>query len=224
MKCSVFWELLQTDYVRLFFNDPQAADEASPFPAFGAMDFPGSIIMKRLLLLLIGAIWWSQLILADHDSEQCRFGKPDIRPNDNALFSEICGDCHFAYQPGLLPSRSWKRLLSPDALKNHFDEEIELSDTERNAVTRYLVEYSADHSRYKRSRKIKGSIPQHETPIRITATRYIKRKHREIPIRLIKDNDKVESLSNCDVCHKEAGNGIYDDDTVAIPNYGRWDD
>ncbi|MBT6616074.1 MAG: cytochrome C, partial [Deltaproteobacteria bacterium] len=31
-------------------------------------------------------------------------------------------------------------------------------------------------------------------------------------------------LSNCTSCHKEAEKGIFDDDTVLIPGYGRWDD
>ncbi len=38
------------------------------------------------------------------------FGKElDVAPVKNALYLEECGACHFAYQPGLLPSRSWKK-------------------------------------------------------------------------------------------------------------------
>jgi hypothetical protein len=59
-------------------------------------------------------------------------------------------------------------------------------------------------------------------PLRITEVPYIRRKHHEIPERLIKANDKVKSLSYCDACHQQADKGSYDDDTVSIPGHGNW--
>jgi len=54
---------------------------------------------------------------------------------------------------------------------------------------------------------------------------YIKRKHSEIPKRLIQDNKKVRSLSNCLNCHTQAKEkGVFDDDTVFIAGHGEWDD
>ncbi|MFZ5601159.1 MAG: cytochrome C, partial [Pseudomonadota bacterium] len=53
---------------------------------------------------------------------------------------------------------------------------------------------------------------------------YIKRKHHESPKRMIKDNPDVQSLSNCNACHTKAEKGIFDNDTVNIPNFSEWED
>lgn len=150
--------------------------------------------------------------------------KKGVEPFTNALYEEDCGSCHFAYQPGWLPARSWQKMMSPTALEDHFEENAELDEDERLELLHFLTANAADKSSYKRSRKIMHSIKKTETPIRITATRYIRRKHDEIPKRMIEGNDKVRSLSYCEHCHTGADKGVFDDDTVVIPNYGRWDD
>ena len=33
---------------------------------------------------------------------------PGIDPVDTQLYTKECGGCHFPYQPGLLPARSWE--------------------------------------------------------------------------------------------------------------------
>jgi hypothetical protein len=63
-----------------------------------------------------------------------------------------------------------------------------------------------------------------EAPLRITEVRYIKRKHHEIPEKMITGNKDVKSLSYCDACHTQANKGVYDEDTVKIPNYPNWED
>jgi hypothetical protein len=40
---------------------------------------------------------------------------------------------------------------------------------------------------------------------------------------MIKGNKDVKSLSNCDACHTQAGKGVFDSDTVKIPNYSDWE-
>jgi len=60
--------------------------------------------------------------------------------------------------------------------------------------------------------------------LRITEVRYIKRKHHEIPDKMIKGNKDVKSLSYCDACHTQAAKGVFDEDTVKIPNYPDWED
>ena len=150
--------------------------------------------------------------------------KEGVQPVTNTFYGEVCSQCHFAYPPGLLPERSWKKLLSKENLKDHFGEELEFSDAERNQIVKYLVNNSAEKSSHKRSYKINKEISRLKTPTRITETPYIKSKHRKIPSRLVTENNDVESLSNCTACHKEAEKGIFDDDTVIIPGYGRWDD
>lgn len=165
---------------------------------------------------------WSTALLADEGEFMDLFARhKEVEPVRSALYEENCGECHFAYQPGLLPARSWRALLAPDALADHFGENAELDEADRQAILDFLVAHAADQSRYKRSIKIRRSIPQGQTPLRITEVPYIRRKHSEIPDALISGNDQVGSLSNCDACHRRAAQAVYDDDTVLIPGQKR---
>jgi hypothetical protein len=148
----------------------------------------------------------------------------EIVPVDNKQYKDECGSCHFAYQPGLLPTRSWEKLLTAEALKKHFGENAELDSDTLKVIYDYAIANAADKSYHKRSRKIAIATEKTEAPLRITEVRYIKRKHHEIPEKMIKGNKDVKSLSYCDACHTQANKGVYDEDTVKIPNYPNWDD
>ena len=156
------------------------------------------------------------------------FGIPrfkGVKPVFDKTYQSNCAECHFAYFPGLLPVRSWKKLMAPKALEDHFGENAELEENDRRYILDFLVRNAADDAGYKRSKKIIRSLSADETPLRITEVPYIKKKHSEIPKKLISGNPKVRSLSNCLRCHREAKDqGIFDDDTVLIPGHGRWDD
>lgn len=147
----------------------------------------------------------------------------DIVPVDNKQYKDECGSCHFAYQPGLLPEKSWEKLLTPEALSRHFGENAELDKDTLTIIYNYAIANAADKSYHKRSRKIAQATAEGEAPMRITEVRYIKRKHHEIPEKMIQGNKDVKSLSNCDACHTQAAKGVFDADTVRIPNYPNWD-
>ena len=70
---------------------------------------------------------------------------------------------------------------------------------------------------------VTATVPE-AAPLRITELPYFVHEHDEIPARLIADNDKVESLSQCNACHRGAERGQFDEDDVVIPGFGRWDD
>jgi hypothetical protein len=148
----------------------------------------------------------------------------EIVPVDNKQYKVECGSCHFAYQPGLLPAKSWEKLLTTEALKKHFGENAELDLDTLKEIHDYAIANSADKSYHKRERKIAIATENIEAPLRITEVRYIKRKHHEIPEKMIQGNKEVKSLSYCDKCHTQAEKGIYDEDTVNIPNYPDWED
>ncbi|MEW5754988.1 MAG: cytochrome C [Pseudomonadota bacterium] len=137
-------------------------------------------------------------------------------------YIEECLPCHFPYQPGLLPERSWRALMAPEALLNHFGEALTMDEARRAHIVAYLVRNAADHATFPVSEKIAASLSKEQTPLRITETRYFRRKHHPIPPALISDNPKVARFSNCSACHNEAIDGNYDDATVSIPGYGRW--
>lgn len=149
----------------------------------------------------------------------------EVKPIDNEVYLEECGSCHFAYPPGLHTSESWSKLLNADALSDHFGENAELDEDTLSLLNVYVLENAAEKSYYKRSRKItRAAATMDSAPLRITENVYIKRKHHEIPDKMMKDNPDVMSHSNCNACHTQAEKGIFDDDTVDIPNFADWDD
>lgn len=148
--------------------------------------------------------------------------KKGVAPVNDTLYAKECASCHFAYQPGLLPERSWVKLM--EDLENHFDTDASLDVEDNQKILKYLVDNSAEKfTNYKRSKKINRSIPKGETIIEITKTPYIIKKHREIRESLITQKE-VGSLSNCMACHTTADIGSYSERDIDIPNYGRWDD
>lgn len=146
---------------------------------------------------------------------------PGVAPVKNELYKSECGSCHFAYQPGLLPAASWKKLMG--GLEDHFGENAELFEQTRQELTGYLVANAADRSDARRSRKIARSLGN-EAPLRIIDVPYIRDKHDEVPLRYIRGNPEVRSLSNCSACHTRAESGSFSDSEVRIPGVGRWED
>ena len=141
----------------------------------------------------------------------------EVKPVDNKRYQEECGSCHYAYPPGLMPARSWERLLTAEALHSHFGDNAELDSATLQYVRDYALDNAADKSWYKRSRKIALATEKGEAPLRITEVSYIKRVHRDIPEQMMRGNKEVKSLSYCDKCHTQAEKGVFDNDTVNIP-------
>ena len=150
------------------------------------------------------------------------FSSRGVAPVNNKLYTAECSACHYAYQPGLLPGRSWKKLFSN--LENHFGEDASLSQEETRQLMQYAIKNAADKSDYKRSVKINRSISTSDTPIRITDIPYIKRKHHELSKRHVENNPKVQSLGRCDACHTKIDKGSFSENEINIPGFGRWED
>lgn len=180
-----------------------------------------SVALLTGLLCLSGAVWAEESLL---EAMFTPLRQKEVSPVTNKQYKDECGSCHFAYQPGLLPAKSWEKLLNEKALADHFGENAELDKDVLASIYEYVMANAADKSYYKRARKIAISTEGIEAPLRITEVRYIKRKHHEIPDKMIKGNKDVKSLSYCDACHTQADKGDFDEDTVKIPNYPDWDD
>ncbi len=67
-----------------------------------------------------------------------------------------------------------------------------------------------------------ASLQENEATIRISKVRYLQDKHEEVYNKVVKNSKKIKSMSLCDDCHQRANEGVFDDDTVVIPEYGRW--
>lgn len=145
-----------------------------------------------------------------------------VAPVTNELYAKECSECHFAYQPGLLPARSWQKIMSN--LGDHFGDNAELSPANTKILSKYLSENAAEHSDHKRSVKINRSIRKNETPLRITDVGYIKRKHHELSKRHVTDNPEVGNLSKCEACHTRITEGSFSEREIKIPGFGRWED
>ena len=184
--------------------------------------------MKKFNLMIAATItstlWIAGCAIGDDDDYGYRgsYSKLDVAPVTNPLYQEECGACHFAYQPGLLPARSWEKMMG--GLEDHFGENAELDEESMLELTAYMVEHAADNAPYKRSKGMMRSLKATETPLRISETRYFIRKHDELPKRMVEDNPQVKSFSRCELCHTDAAKGSYNEHQVRIPGYGTWED
>ena len=154
--------------------------------------------------------------------EEYKHRSNDVTAVTNPAYKEECGSCHLAYPPGLLPARSWRKVMLE--LESHFGDNAELDAETHQSITEFLLTNSADKSEYRRSKKFSRSINYNDAPVRISETPYFKHEHDEIPARLVTTNSKVNSFSQCDACHAKAEQGSFNEHDVRIPGYGRWDD
>lgn len=170
-------------------------------------------------LIALGLMTISHVSLSDDDDGG--FRRPDVAPVTNALYTEECGGCHFAYPAGLLPEASWRKVMA--ALEDHFGDDASLDSADHAELLAYLTSNSADKSNAKRSQKIIRSLGD-RTPLRITGTPYFISKHDEVPPRLVHGNDQVRTFSNCGACHSRAAQGSFSEREIRIAGYGKWDD
>ena len=146
----------------------------------------------------------------------------DVAPVNNQLYIKECGSCHFAYQPGLLPSNAWNKMMGN--LENHFNSDATLSAEDLQTLSKYLNDNSAEKNmQYKRSNRIVSSIPMGQIPDSISTTPYMIKKHSEIKKSLI-TQPEVKGLFNCIACHKTADKGDYGERDIDIPHFGKWKD
>lgn len=174
------------------------------------------------LIIVTASILTIPVVFSDDDRHEYRQRSLGVAPVSSPLYKEECSSCHMAYPPGLLPARSWEKIMS--GLELHFGDNAELDADTVKKISEFLITNSADNSKYRRSRKIMNSLNDEDVPIRIIETPYIKYKHDEVPDKMVKGNKKVKSLSNCNACHSKAEQGLFNEHDIRIPGFGRWDD
>ncbi|MBI9091850.1 MAG: diheme cytochrome c [Desulfobacterium sp.] len=198
-----------------------------------------SIFIAFLLIVFNGTLYlaladdhkgkkWYEKILNhdDHDDHSGKHGKKKrerhkdddhneryLKQVNDPIYKNVCGGCHFVYQPELLPSASWMEILAN--LDDHFGESVELDTDSSKTISGYLKSHSAENSSAKRAAKIMRSLGG-RVPLRITDIPYIREKHHELSSNVLK-RESIGSLSNCSACHTTAEKGIYEDDNVKIP-------
>lgn len=164
--------------------------------------------------------WWGAR--GSEEARESRLSRADVPPVSLAGYTDACGSCHLAYQPGLLPTRSWDRIMA--TLGDHFGDNAELDKAANAEIRRYLADNASDRTGFGRAPAFARSTAAGEVPLRITDTPYFRHKHRELPQRLVAGNPQVRSFGNCQACHRSADKGIYGEHDIVIAGYGRWDD
>jgi hypothetical protein len=129
----------------------------------------------------------------------------DVGANTDPVYEKECGSCHFAYQPGWLPERSWRALMG--SLGSHFGENATIA--KHDAVLAYLVAGSADRATNLRSREIVQVIKPNESPISITKVLYVGGIHGGFLDPAFEGKPQVKTLAHCPACHQRAERGWF---------------
>ena len=169
-------------------------------------------IMQFLINFFVISTFCASASYADKGDKE-KYERELLSSVTNETYKQECGACHFNYNPGLLPSASWEKILN--ILPSHFGEDVSINEKSMNEIIKYLTENSAENSSSKRSRKILHSL-KGQIPLRISETPYIKEKHHELNSSIF-NRASIGSRSNCIACHTTAEQGNYDDDNVKIP-------
>jgi len=129
----------------------------------------------------------------------------------NQIYNEECGACHLAYPPGLLPAKSWQRLLK--GLEDHFGENAELDSSTMAHLAQYLRRNSLENESSPRISKLKKNMPA-SPPIRITELPQFHQEHESTVRQLGNIELPVGFFSPCEDCHKEGASGIFDKEKI----------
>ena len=120
------------------------------------------------------------------------------------LYKQECAACHMAYPPGLLPAKSWARIMG--GLDKHYGSDASLDAAAVQQISRWL---QAEAGTYKR-------VAEAPPEDRITRSAWFVSKHRKLDPQVWK-HASVKSAANCAACHTGADRGDFDDDGVKMP-------
>lgn len=153
-------------------------------------------------------------VIGGHPKVLDEFGMAvDFVPNDTWK-AECAESCHGPLHPTLLPSESWKMIIT--GLDDHFGEDASIDAEAEEDIRAFLMKNSAEHSTTEASQKILWSLVEGEVPLRVTETRYWKNKHSKIKADVF-SRKGVVSRVNCGGCHRDAAVGRFEDRNIDIP-------
>ena len=124
--------------------------------------------------------------------------------NVPAAYAQECASCHTAYPPGMLPPRSWQRVMS--GLDKHYGTDASLDAATVQQVSTWLQSHAGTYKR------VREEPPQD----RITRSVWFERKHHEIDPSVWK-LASVKSAANCTACHVGTERGVFSDHGLQVP-------
>jgi len=128
------------------------------------------------------------------------------------VYAEECGACHTAYHPSLAPAATWAAIVA--GLESHFGENASLDPATAAHIRSYLLDNSAETFDTKAANRLRRTDPA--DPLRITATPFWQRIHRDIPAAVFASK-AVGSRGACNACHGDAASGLFAPSSIHIP-------
>ncbi|HVJ40123.1 MAG TPA: cytochrome b/b6 domain-containing protein [Dongiaceae bacterium] len=128
------------------------------------------------------------------------------------IYAKECGACHFAYPPSLAPAAVWISMM--EGLDRHFGENADLDATTAAHIRDYLTANAAEKWDTRPAHLFRQRDPA--DPLRITATPFWQRLHRQLPEALFK-LPAVGAKGACNACHRDAGTGRFDPQSILVP-------
>ena len=174
----------------------------------------GSVALAAAMILLAfqaGAI--------DDRFNASKYDKGGFAPVNDDVYAKECGSCHFLYLPGMLPERSWHKLMA--GADKHFGESLALSPDLSQHIESYLAANAADRSPYRGSELILWDLPNEATPVRITMLPLMRRRHVVLRKLMSDTNTPLKVLSSCETCHENASTGSFAYDHIVVPGISK---
>ncbi|MEI6558780.1 MAG: cytochrome C [Rhodospirillaceae bacterium] len=124
-------------------------------------------------------------------------GPDRVAPVSDPLVRKECGECHMAFQPGLLPAGSWRRIMQ--TLSDHFGDRATLPPDQVALITAYLTANAGEGD---------------PALSRITEQGWWRHEHRKRWTDWLRAEGsvKAKARSDCAACHRDAERGLYEDD------------
>lgn len=121
-----------------------------------------------------------------------------------SAYTQECAACHTAYPPGMLPARSWQRIMT--GLDKHYGTDASLDAATVQALSAWLNTHAGTYKR----------VAEEPPQDRITRAVWFERKHRKIdaPVWAL---PSVKTAANCAACHTGADQGNFSDDHLRLP-------
>jgi hypothetical protein len=119
-------------------------------------------------------------------------------------YTQECASCHTAYPPGMLPARSWQRIMA--GLDQHYGTDATVDAATVQQIGQWLQTHAGTYKR----------VAEEPPQDRITRSAWFERKHRGVEPAVWK-LPSVKSAANCAACHTGADKGQFDDDHLRVP-------
>jgi mono/diheme cytochrome c family protein len=119
-------------------------------------------------------------------------------------YTAECAACHTAYPPGMLPAKSWQRIMK--GLDQHYGSDASLDAKTVAEIGQWLQTHAGTYKR----------VAEEPPQDRLTKSVWFERKHRKIEP-AVWQLPSVKSAANCAACHTGTDKGLFDDDHLQRP-------